>query len=145
MISIQCSSWNIGSPNNSFLRSDHQGDAEGQEFSIVSLSHERLGYEGDSLNTKRFNAILCDAQGFFVTCHYLHNHHHHHVHTEKLVVVFVSMNTSKGRKLTMVKDAKVSLLLTSNHHHSHGEDLLSISGGCDVAEANAGKTGHSEI
>lgn len=36
-------------------------------------------------------------------------------------------------------------LLTSHHHHGHGEDLLPVAGGRDVAEADGGQAGHGEI
>lgn len=35
--------------------------------------------------------------------------------------------------------------LTSDHHHGHGEDLLSVRVGRDVPEADAGQTGHGEV
>lgn len=39
----------------------------------------------------------------------------------------------------------MSLVLTSNHHHGHREDLLPVGGGGDVAEANGGQAGHGEV
>lgn len=36
-------------------------------------------------------------------------------------------------------------VLTSNHHHGHGEDLLSVGGGGDVPEADGGQAGHGEV
>lgn len=37
------------------------------------------------------------------------------------------------------------LVLTSHHHHGHGEDLLPIGGGGDVAKADGGQAGHGEV
>lgn len=36
-------------------------------------------------------------------------------------------------------------LLTSNHHHGHRKDLLSVRGGGDVAKSNGCQAGHGEI
>lgn len=43
------------------------------------------------------------------------------------------------------KKQKAHLVLTSHHHHGHREDLLSVGGGGDVAEADGGQAGHGEI
>lgn len=36
-------------------------------------------------------------------------------------------------------------LLTSNHHHGHSKDFLSVRRRGDVAEADAGQAGHGEV
>lgn len=38
-----------------------------------------------------------------------------------------------------------ALLLTSDHHHGHGKDFLPVRRRGDVAEADAGQTGHGEV
>ena len=35
--------------------------------------------------------------------------------------------------------------LTSNYHHTDGENLLVVGLGCNVTEANAGHAGHREV
>lgn len=40
---------------------------------------------------------------------------------------------------------QLHLVLTSHHHHGHGEDLLPVRGGGDVSEPDGGQAGHGEV
>lgn len=46
-------------------------------------------------------------------------------------------------KLQRLEDQRP--VLTSDHHHGHGKDFLSVRRRGDIAEADAGQTGHGEV
>ena len=48
-------------------------------------------------------------------------------------------------KLSPQRSKHKKQLLTSHHHHGHGEDLLPVSRGGDVAKADGRQAGHGEI
>lgn len=50
---------------------------------------------------------------------------------------------AKSASLLLLEDQRFSL--TSDHHHGHSKDFLSVRRRGDVAEADAGQTGHGEV